>query len=82
MGGFQVMPFIKFFRCNVRHAVALVIYFSFYLLISLHFSFHLSTFREYSAHYYNIIMRKDTGARKKVYKDFLAGRAAGSVTPR
>lgn len=42
------MPFIKFFRCNVRHAVALVIYFSFYLLISLHFSFHLSTFREYS----------------------------------
>ena len=48
MGGFQVMPFIKFFCCNVRHAVALVIYFSFYLLISLHFSFHLSTFREYS----------------------------------
>ena len=42
------MPFIKFFCCNVRHAVALVIYFSFYLLISLHFSFHLSTFREYS----------------------------------
>jgi|GEM_PF-4362203 len=42
------MPSIMFFRCNVRHAVALVIYFTFYLLISLHFSFHLSTFREYS----------------------------------
>ena len=48
------MPFIKFFCCNVRHAVALVIYFSFYLLISLHFSFHLSTFREYSVLHNNI----------------------------
>lgn len=57
------MPFIKFFCCNVRHAVALVIYFSFYLLISLHFSFHLSTFREYSynEHYlFQISMQQKT----------------------
>lgn len=42
------MPFIKFFRYYVRHAVVLVIHFSFFSLSNSHFSFHLSAFREYS----------------------------------
>ena len=42
------MPSIEFFRCNVRHAAILVIFFSFSPPNSPHFSFHLPTFREYS----------------------------------
>ncbi len=47
-GGFQVMPSIKFFRYNVRHAVALVILFLLSFLDTLRFALHLPTFREYS----------------------------------
>ena len=43
------MPSFEFFRCNVRHAAAPVIFFSFSPLNSPYFSFHLSAFREYSA---------------------------------
>ena len=42
------MPFIEFFRCNVRHADVLVILFSFFPLDNPIFSIHLSTFRDYS----------------------------------
>ena len=47
-GGFQLMPSIKFFRYNVRHAVALVILFLLSFLDTLRFALHLPTFREYS----------------------------------
>ena len=43
------MPSIKFFRYNVRHAVAMVILFSLSSLNTLHFPLHLLTFREYSS---------------------------------
>lgn len=78
------MPFIKFFCCNVRHAVALVIYFSFYLLISLHFSFHLSTFREYSIYLWLISL---TASKElpilllKLYNDGAIGISASILGP-
>ncbi len=42
------MPSIKFFRYNVRHAVALVILFSLSSLNTLRFPLHLPAFQEYS----------------------------------
>lgn len=42
------MPSMKFFRCNVRHATVLVIFFSFSPLNRLNFPFYLFTFRDHS----------------------------------
>ena len=59
------MPFIEFFRCNVRHAGVLVILFSFFPLDNPIFSIHLSTFRDHS--YGMVITYKHIKGNKKMH---------------